>query len=355
MFEMVSVGGATQDVFVRAEGAQVIRMGNLKHQEAWMGFEYGAKVPVEKIRFTVGGGATNTAVSFANLGLKTACCVQVGDDAAGEEVRKELQAFGVNDSLVLQRPGQTGYSVILTSYEGERTVLAYRGLNSQMQAQDFPWENVLQTQWLYISSLSGDSHHLLLPLVEKARAAGVKVAWNPGGTQLKKGLETLTPILASVDLLFINRDEAELLTGVETIRPLPEHLRQGPEHPVRPPYMYDLEAQFLRLKALCKGTVIITDGKRGTQAYDGNTLFLMPVFPVAVADVLGAGDAFGSGFTAGWLRTASISTALIWGAANAAGVVTDPGAHNGLKKPNEIDVLQKIHPQVQVSTYTLAP
>lgn len=351
MFDVVSVGGATQDVFVRAEGAQVMRLGNLNQQQAWIGFEYGGKLPVETIRFTVGGGATNTAVSFAHLGLEVGCLVKVGRDQGGQEVLKELDRCGVNCDLVLRAEGQTGYSVILTSYEGERTVLAYRGLNRELSESEIDWKRLLDSRALYISSLSGDSHDILLPLMCRAHDAGLQIAWNPGGTQLKQGLEGLAPLLKYCDLLFVNRDEAELLAGMRSTPPKPEHLRTEPAHPVRPAFMYDLEAIFAHLKNDCQGMIVITDGKRGTQAWDGQQLWAMPVFPVQVADVLGAGDAFGSAFTAAWIQGRGVEQALIWGAGNAAGVVTDPGAHNGLQNAQQIDEMCQRYPEVRPCAY----
>ncbi|KKT83646.1 MAG: Carbohydrate kinase PfkB, partial [candidate division WWE3 bacterium GW2011_GWC2_44_9] len=43
-----------------------------------LAFEYGAKIMADKIYYTFGGGGANSAVSFANLGLKTAMVAKVG-------------------------------------------------------------------------------------------------------------------------------------------------------------------------------------------------------------------------------------------------------------------------------------
>lgn len=351
MFHVISIGGATQDVFVRSDRAEVIRISDRQQEKAWLGFDYGAKIAVDALRFTVGGGATNTAVSFAKLGLQAACMVKVASDSAGDSVIENLKQSGVDSNYVVRSDsGQTGYSVILTSYEGERSILAYRGVNTQLRYAELHSEALQGTQWLYVSSLSGEADALLEPLFALAQQQGLRIAFNPGATQLRSSAERLQGLFAAVDLLFVNKEEAAQLTGLPLQKPLPEHLRpptsEAEDTSPRPPFMYDLSAHLEALKAQLKGAVIITDGKRGTQAYDGHHMYAMPVYPTDVSDVLGAGDAFGSGCTAAHILGHDLPTALCWGSANASGVVTDPGAHNGLMNPEQIAEKIQAHPLV---------
>ena len=161
MVQVISIGGATQDVFVRSDGAEVIRISDKQQEKAWLGFDYGAKIAVDALRFTVGGGATNTAVSFANLGLEAACMVKVGSDSAGDSVLQNLSEAGVETQYIVQsEAGQTGYSVILTSYEGERSILAYRGVNTQLTFAELNTEALLLT--LAHSSLDAELFEVLV-------------------------------------------------------------------------------------------------------------------------------------------------------------------------------------------------
>ncbi len=352
MFDVITIGGATQDVFVRSEGAQVIRLSDREQERAWIGFDYGAKIPVESIRFTVGGGATNTAVAMSKLGLKVASLINIGEDQAGDQVLESLIRHGVMTDLVCRSQEQTGYSVILTSYEGERSILAFRGANCGLTQEGIDWERLKQTRWFYISSLSGASDAVLDPLLDFAQAHQIKVAWNPGGTQLKSPKQLLRR-LSQVHLLFVNKEEAAQITDLALAKPLPEHLRTGAENLDRPGYMYDLDTQLKVLKQSVQDLVVITDGHRGTQAYDGLNVTIMPVYPVEIADVLGAGDAFGASFTSAWLDQRSVSECLSWGAANAASVVTDPGAHRGLLNASELGQMQSRY-QIESLSYPLA-
>jgi sugar/nucleoside kinase (ribokinase family) len=330
--QVISIGGATQDVFVRSDGAQVMRLSDANREKAWLCFDYGAKVNVEQIRFNVGGGATNTAVSLARLGVSSACLAKIGRDSAGVQIEAELHSFGVDTQFLCRCDGNTGYSVVLTSYEGERSVLTYRGANSTFCAEDIPWEQLTQAQWLYISSLSGESDEILDDLAVFAETHGVSLAINPGQTQIRHGLLGLRPILSTAEVLLLNKEEAAELTGLPLVRC---------QKPGRPADTWDLDAHLKALKAIVPGWVVITDGKRGVQAYDGVQALFMGTYPTQVVDVLGAGDAFGSALVAGLILKGNMTYALKLAAANGAGVVTEAGAHFGLQTRASAEALMQ--------------
>lgn len=63
--------------------------------------------------------------------------------------------------------------------------------------------------------------------------------------------------------------------------------------------------------------------ERGACAWDGNTRVSVPAERVeAVIDPVGAGDAFGAGFLAGWLRGNTLEEALLLGIRAGAATVT---------------------------------
>lgn len=330
--QVISIGGATQDVFVRSDGAQVMRLSDANREKDWLCFDYGAKVNVEQIRFNVGGGATNTAISLARLGVPSACLAKIGRDSAGVQVEAELQSFGVDTRFIIRCNGNTGYSVVLTSYEGERSVLTYRGANSTLCAEDIPWAQLAQAQWLYISSLSGESDEVLDDLAAFAETHGVSLAINPGQTQIRHGLAGLHAILSTAEVVLLNKEEAAELTGLPLVRN---------RKPGRLAHTWDLDAHLKVLKEIVPGWVVITDGKRGVQAYDGTQALAMGIYPTEVVDVLGAGDAFGSALVAGLILQDDMSYALRLAAANGAGVVTEAGAHFGLQTRSSAETLMQ--------------
>jgi len=370
-FDFVCIGSATQDVFVRSDASKILTIGDLREESRLLCFEYGAKINVEHIEFTTGGGATNAAVSLARLGARAAFLGKIGPDEIGQLVLHELDVAGVDTSCHLKSDDEaTGYSVILTSYEGDRTVLTHRGASTQIRADEIDWSFVEKTEWLYVTSLSGGSAEVLAPAVEKASAAGLRVALNPGSTQIKAGLDELSGVLGRTDVLLLNKEEAARFSGREPVKDAtiearcsqcghcieacprnvfaPDHDRIVPAGLERcdkcgacvkacqtgalvmEPWAFNVSGAF---DVLCKTgpkVVVITDGDNGVQACDGETVYLLPAEEVPVASSLGAGDAFGSAFVFEYSRTGDVGRALALGAANAASVVQVVGAKNGL-------------------------
>ncbi|MGE5707160.1 MAG: PfkB family carbohydrate kinase [Bacteroidota bacterium] len=396
MFDIITLGGATHDVFVRSNLAKVLRVRDEETESALLCYDYGAKVNVDHIFHTVGGGATNTGVSFSRMGLRCATVAQVGEDESGEIVLRHLQEGGVSTHLARKIPGiSTGYSVILTSYEGERTVLTFRGANNNLHWEDLDLEALAQTKWIYIASLGGDANQLLDPLADFCREHGIQIAFNPGGAQIRRGLAGLQKILSQVTVLVLNREEASQLSGVGFNRRvidsdrciqcgtcadvcpqglffLDEHrqikaktdgncthcalcMRDCPTQAIlTEPGSFNLDPILRKLKEYGPKLVIVTGGGAGVQAFDGTVRYTVPPFPVKVMDTLGAGDAFASGFVSGYILRNDIEYGLLLGSANAAGVIQKTGAQAGLLSREQAEALISANPEVRVRATALA-
>ena len=369
-FDFVCVGSATEDVFVSSDASKVIAISDVQRKHELLCFDYGGKLNVDHIEFTTGGGATNAAVSLSRLGAKCAFLGMLGTDQVARLVLDELDDHGIDTSYRLTSETEpTGYSVILTSFKGDRTVLVHRGANEQMSPDQIDWSFVERTDWIYLTSLSGRSADLLAPLVEKASAAGVRIAINPGSTQLRAGIDGLADVLEATTVLLLNKEEAAELSGKPPARDviiesrcdlcgtcvevcpagaLVEHHGRIVSHvdlcdrcglcmPACPqdaiamePWTFNVTEAFDALKKAGPDVVVITDGEKGAQATDGETLFLLPAAKAKVASTLGAGDAFGSAFTFEYARSGDIARALALGTANAASVIRQIGAKNDL-------------------------
>ena len=120
MFDVVCVGSATQDVFIKSDLSKIIRVSDALSEKEFLSYDYGSKVNIDHIEFLTGGGSTNTAVSFARMGLSVGVVTKVGaSDDAGRTVLAELEGEGISTRWVAHSKSQaTGYSVILVSYEG---------------------------------------------------------------------------------------------------------------------------------------------------------------------------------------------------------------------------------------------
>ena len=284
MYDVITIGSATRDVFLSGK----VLEKNTSISDSQITLSLGAKLEMEKIVLTSGGGATNAAVTFARQGMKVACLGVVGDDLDGQEIVAELEREGVVTDLIQKhQDDHTGYSTILVHPKGERVILSYKGEGQHFNATNIPLKK-LEATWFYISSVGGNSK-LLSELFEHAKANNIKIALN---REEGAGLVSLPGATA-----------AEVLD---------------------------------KLAPLSDGIIIVTDGVNGATLHhtDGSRYFA-PVPDSPVVERTGAGDAFASGFVAEHQHAGDVVKALQFGTANASSVVTQFGAKAGiLKKDN---------------------
>jgi sugar/nucleoside kinase (ribokinase family) len=305
MFDVITIGSSARDVILESD--QFIALASKKFKT---GFgecvSLGSKIELDKIIHTTGGGATNAGATFGQLGFKVAVITKVGDDMPGKEILEDLRRYKVNTNHVrIVKKGETAYSTLLTMKDGERTVLVYRGVCKQFTDRDIDWDAIKNTKWIYLTSLGGNIA-LSKKIIDQAKKAGAKVFWNPGSKELNEGISIILPLLSKVDIFDVNKEEAELLTKQKSIKD-----------------------QF---KTLASGETIrlITDGIKGTHAFQNDILTHAGTTAVKAISRTGAGDAFGSGFLAGLLKTKHLKQALAIGTINAESVIQKFGPKHGI-------------------------
>lgn len=313
-YDVVTVGSATEDIMIQVDSAKVLTVEDVHGLHSYLALEYGGKMHVDSILISVGGGAVNTAISFATQGLKTAIVSKIGRDGGGQRVQERLQQAGVLTHLMVRSDQHsTGYSTIITTWTGERTVLVHRGASSQLQAEDINWDELAGASWLYVGALAGQSWRLYPLFAEFVRTRGIKLALNLGSSQIEQGIEGFAEVLSAAHIIFQNVEETRQLTGVPAQR--------GDRD----------ERDMMRLlHEVGVKLVVVTDGPRGASAWDGRAFYSVPAYQVQEVCNLGAGDAFAAGCIAALHRGLSLPDSLRLGAANAASVVTQRGANRGL-------------------------
>ncbi len=305
MYDVISVGSAILDVFIKSPDLQLLKTKEVFTGEALVA-PYGAKCEVEKLVIASGGGGTNTAVGFSRLGLKAAVLARCGWDYAGKTIRKEIVKEGVDDGLLMQAENEdTDYSTILIGPDGRSTIFVYRGVNRlDVAAIDL---DKLKTGWFCISGLEGNIE-LLEKLIGFAHRKNIKVAVNPGRREIERGSELIS-VIKNIDALVINQEEASRLTQTSFFDP----------------------KLFTKAALISKGIVVVTKGVGGAYLYDqDDRLLISDGFEVEMVDSTGAGDGFVCGFIAGLVRGWDLEKALKLGIANGASVVTEIGAKTGL-------------------------
>ena len=340
MCDVITIGSATMDVFVESDDANIVSVYTKNKKSEFMSYPYGAKVEISDFDSQVGGGGVNTAVNFANLGFKTSAIFKIGDDIYSKGILSSFKDKNVDLSNIVQDKSlSTGFSIILVSFQGDRTVLAHRGANAKIKKADINFEAIKNAKLLYIAPMNGDSTKVLDDIANFANENNVYVCFNAGSSSIKKGFNYIKKILANANIVVMNKEEASMATQIQ-VRPDTRDEKFSEEliHP-------DVKEMFKKLKVRDYQIIVITDGGKGAYAYDGEHYYFCPAFEGPVVSTLGAGDAFASTFCGVLGRTdKNIGKALMYASVNSAGVVSEFGATQGLLTFEQIEEKLKATP-----------
>lgn len=331
MFDVITIGGATLDFFVESSKFNILDFKSIDNTKEYLCLGYGDKIEIEQSSFDIGGGAVNTAVAFSKLDLNTSLLVKTGAGHIGNYLLSKIRSRNVDTSLVVKsKTERTGFSIILTSFEGDRTVLTQRGANSALIQEDLNCEALKKTKAIYCSSLSNNSEKILADIAEFCHENNIKFACNPGNTTISKGIDTQYDFLAHTNILILNKQEASDFTGI--IEKSESKYDEKDEKIMNS----DVQNILLTLKKFVKDIVVITDGKKGVYVYDGDNFYFANPYPAKVVSTLGAGDAFASTFVGTFIKTADIQKSISLALINSASVVGEYGAQTGLKTYEEL-------------------
>ena len=75
MYDVITVGSATVDAMACTEHCETLKG---KQRNKFIAYPIGAKILVEDLILTIGGGGTNTAVALSRLGHKVAFIGKIG-------------------------------------------------------------------------------------------------------------------------------------------------------------------------------------------------------------------------------------------------------------------------------------
>ncbi len=310
MYKIIAIGDVILDTHVKIDDASV--ECDLDGHKCKLCLDYAAKIPVTDSFQTVGGNPANLAFSTTKFGLNTAILSTAGADSNGEIIIESLKKHNVDTQYIfLDKKAKTRYSIIL-NFKGERTILSYHQKRNYIWPKDFP-----NTDWIYFTSLSEGFEFLQEKLFKfLVKHPSVRLAFNPGSFQLKNNLELARIAVTKSDLLIVNLEEAERLTGVDYKK------------------LKSIESLIHKLLECGAREVAITDAARGAWAGNNESVWHLDAFPVPIVSKTGAGDAFSAGYLSAKIYGHDIPTCLTWGIANSCSVLGHFGVQNGLLDKN---------------------
>jgi 2-dehydro-3-deoxygluconokinase len=246
------------------------------------------------LRLAIGGAESNVACGLAGLGHRAAWISRVGDDPFGRRILTELTARGVDVSGTETDPDRpTGVYFKDPAPDRTRTHYYRGGSAATRMGPDLAHLPALRhARLLHLSGVAAalsDSCARLLEalLVDRVPGGGTAPApavsfdvnhrpalWRGGAEAAARSLLALA---RAADVVFVGRDEAEVLWGT-----------------TRPDDVADLLAPA--------PVVVVKDAERGATSYAGGVRTFVPALPTKVVEPVGAGDAFAAGYLAGLLE-----------------------------------------------------
>jgi sugar/nucleoside kinase (ribokinase family) len=310
--DVLTLGHAIVDVLSHCDDDLITQVGLVKGSMSLIDGEqatriYGAMGPGIEVS---GGSAANTAAGVASLGGRAAFVGKVRDDELGQIFTHDLRAAGVAFDTTAAPGGaspDTARCLVLVTPDAQRTMGTHLGVAGELSAADVDAEMVAASAIVYL-----EGYLVGLPSAEAALAATAKYAHEAGRKValtlsdpywVEAQRDAFAALLADVDILLANEDEACALTGTT-----------------------DAEDALPALAGTCS-VVAITRSERGALITDGTDVVPVPAHPVeAVVDTTGAGDLFASGFLLGLARGLPLETCGRLGALAAAEVISHLGA-----------------------------
>lgn len=272
---------------------------------------------------SVGGCPANIAIGTARLGLRSALLTRVGDEQFGRFLREQLAREGV-DLGGLKTDPQRLTALAILSVESDKSfpLLFYRENCADMALEEADVDSAfLATARAVVVT----GTHFAKPNTEAAQRKAMRLMRAQGGKVILDidyrpnlwGLaghaagdnryiasaavsERMKSVLPGCDLIVGTEEEVLIASGESELLPALKTIR-----------------------ALTPATIVLKRGPMGCIVYEGAISddledgIIGKGFPIEVYNVLGAGDAFMSGFLRGWLGGESLQTAATW--ANACG------------------------------------
>lgn len=264
---------------------------------------------------SIGGAESNCAIGLARLGYSVSWVSRVGRDPFGARVVKTIRGEGVDVSRVETCDLAATGLMFKEPGPGNTTRVFYYRRQSAAAALRSEQFDSLSAKYLFVTgitpALSDSNRKLTLDVVERFRAAGTKVVFDPNMRfrlwRQNEARIVFLELARKCDVLIPSLVEAEILTGLREHEPMLDELR-----------------------ALGPSQVVLKAGDQGAWYAEGAERGFCPCYPATEIDPVGAGDAFCAGLLSGLLDSQPLHQAVKRAAALGALCVSTFGDYQGL-------------------------
>lgn len=272
---------------------------------------------------SVGGCPANIAIGTARLGLKSGLITRVGDEQMGRFIREQTAREGVAvDGIATDKERLTALVLLAVEAEGVSPMIFYRSDCADMALnEDDIDEGFIKSSGAVLVS----GTHFSKPNTEAAQRKAIRIAkangrkvifdidyrpnlWGLAGhaegferyVKSDRVSSKMKETLPDCDLIVGTEEEIMIASGAD-----------------------DVLGALKEIRRLSSAVIVLKRGAMGCIVYEGpisddlEAGIVGQGFPIEVFNVLGAGDAFMSGFLRGYLRGEPLKTCATW--ANACG------------------------------------
>ena len=262
------------------------------------------------------------AIGTARLGLKSGLITRVGDEQMGRFVLEQMRREGVAlDGIKTDPQRLTALVLLAVEDEGVSPHIFYRTDCADMALCE---EDIDEAYIASARAVVVTGTHFSRPNSEAAQRKAMRIAkqngakvafdidyrptlWGLTGhaagferyVKSERVSERLRSVLSDCDLVVGTEEEIMIAAGADSVL-----------------------AALKAIRSISKATIVLKRGPMGCVVYEReieglDNGIVGRGFPIEVYNVLGAGDAFMSGFLRGWLKGEPLSTCATW--ANACG------------------------------------
>lgn len=262
------------------------------------------------------GGACNTAIMAARLGMPVACLGELGYDAFGEAVLEGLQSEGIDCGHIVVSPAvRTPVAGVIVDGRGEPAYLGYRG-ELRTGSLSPAWREQIRGGCALFADGWAENEgigQLVLEAFQEASAAGVPTFFDPGPGNPALDNAWHKEVVRLAHVVLANEKEAMRLTGAS------DALSAGQA-------FIDGGVKLAVVKRDVAGCLLVTKDR----------FEIAPGYPVPVVDATGAGDSLAAGIIFGHL--AGMALPHLGVLANAIGAAKVQKRGTGLNVPTRAEV-----------------
>jgi ribokinase len=260
------------------------------------------KLAIDEISFQgkqyppqLGGSAAHVALAASAVGCRVAIVSTIGEDFPSIFIER-LQEKRIDLSGVRRISGRSSRFWVDFNIDGSMSDYGLHfGVGNQLSLQEYS-RLIQETRAVHLGILPP---YLQRRLISRSSTKKALMSMTTIFHHAGKYREQILSNLQFLDILFLNQEEAQILSGKSS-----------------------------SLKAIQKlgkqvSIVAVTLGAKGVIVNDKGDVMHIPGFQINSIDTTGAGDSFAGAFLATYLRTNDVNTAAEWG--NAAGALNCSG------------------------------